>query len=48
MAKGGGEARDMEWVVLFDEEFAAWLGTLEDDLRIKSHLERLKQEEEGG
>jgi hypothetical protein len=25
----------MEWTVLFDEEFADWLDTLDEDLRIK-------------
>jgi hypothetical protein len=35
----------MEWTVLFDEEFAEWLDTLDQDLRIKiaSHVELLEQ-----
>ncbi len=35
----------MEWTVLFDEEFAEWLDTFDQDLRIKiaSHVDLLEQ-----
>lgn len=35
----------MEWVVLFDEEFAEWLDSLEESLRVKiaAHVELLER-----